>query len=150
MFSLNYLCNLNFYRTQASAPVSTQQRTNSTLSVNSSASSGPKKSSVVSTAPLIKKSPALQATPSPIAKNGNSLAPAPIIQGIDPKLFEQLKIELEEVRQQLTESDDVVVGLEKERDFYFAKLRKIEVMCQEDEQAGTVTDAHKLLEVSCF
>lgn len=70
----------------------------------------------------------------------------PQIQGINPKIFEELKHELEDVRQQLAESDDVVAGLEKERDFYFTKLRKIEVVCQEDEPAGVI-QVSKLLQV---
>lgn len=68
------------------------------------------------------------------------------IQGVDPKVYEELKRELEEIRQQLSESDDVVAGLEKERDFYFTKLRKIEVVCQDDEAAGII-QVSKLLQV---
>lgn len=67
--------------------------------------------------------------------------------GVDVQLFEQTKRELEELRQQLIESDEVVAGLEKERDFYFKKLRKIEVICQENE--GTV-EIQKFLEVFLF
>ena len=80
------------------------------------------------------------------------------ISGVDPhvrihfknliriQVHEELKKELEEVRRQLFESDEVVAGLEKERDFYFSKLRKIEVMCQDNEQTGAM-DIHKILQV---
>ena len=38
---------------------------------------------------------------------------------------------------QLSEMKTSVDGLEKERDFYFGKLRDIEVLCQEEGAAGT-------------
>ncbi|KAI8496071.1 microtubule-associated protein RP/EB family member 1-like isoform X2 [Branchiostoma floridae x Branchiostoma belcheri] len=41
--------------------------------------------------------------------------------------------EIAELNQQLMEIRMTVEGLEKERDFYFGKLRKIEVLCQENE-----------------
>ena len=39
-----------------------------------------------------------------------------------------------------------VQGLEKERDFYFSKLRDIEMMCQEEED-GVATPVQKLLDI---
>ncbi|KAL3869292.1 hypothetical protein ACJMK2_041992 [Sinanodonta woodiana] len=45
---------------------------------------------------------------------------------------------VEELKQQLQESRLTVEGLEKERDFYFGKLRDIEVICQEHEEEPVV------------
>uniref|UniRef100_A0A914D2P3 Uncharacterized protein n=1 Tax=Acrobeloides nanus TaxID=290746 RepID=A0A914D2P3_9BILA len=89
--------------------------------------------------------PAYVAPPKPSAPSarGGSMNQ---ISGVDPHVHEELKKELEEVRRQLFESDEVVAGLEKERDFYFSKLRKIEVMCQDNEQTGAM-DIHKILQV---
>lgn len=39
-------------------------------------------------------------------------------------------VQLEELNAQLMEAKLTIEGLEKERDFYFGKLRDIEVLCQ--------------------
>lgn len=57
--------------------------------------------------------------PRPAAEDKENLA--------DKKRMEEMSVELEE--QKVT-----VAGLEKERDFYFGKLRDIEVLCQENEE----------------
>ncbi|KAI3422600.1 hypothetical protein GPALN_013100 [Globodera pallida] len=59
----------------------------------------------------------------------------------DAHIIEELKqknVEMYELRNQLAESDEVISGLERERDFYFAKLRKIEVLCQDNENGGNL------------
>ena len=44
--------------------------------------------------------------------------------------------QVEELNAQLLESKLTIEGLEKERDFYFGKLRDIEVLAQEYESEG--------------
>lgn len=45
--------------------------------------------------------------------------------------------EIDSLTQEMAELRTNVDGLEKERDFYFGKLRDIEVICQEGDNAGT-------------
>ena len=138
-------------KSYAAAPT---QRVGSNLSVNSSGGTNRKPSGTSATPHQSTKQPAASAvsarqTTQPQQRpnyNGTAQQQTPQIQGVDPKIFEELKHELEEVRQQLAESDDVVAGLEKERDFYFTKLRKIEVVCQDDEPAGVI-QVPKLLQI---
>jgi len=44
--------------------------------------------------------------------------------------------QIEDLNAQVMEMKMTVEGLEKERDFYFGKLRDVEVMCQEDDGVG--------------
>jgi len=44
--------------------------------------------------------------------------------------------QIEDLNSQILEMKLTVEGLEKERDFYFGKLRDVEVMCQENEATG--------------
>ena len=44
--------------------------------------------------------------------------------------------QIEELNNQLIESKLTIEGLEKERDFYFSKLRDIEILAQEHEADG--------------
>nr|CAH7717611.1 unnamed protein product [Callosobruchus chinensis]CAH7722746.1 unnamed protein product [Callosobruchus chinensis]CAH7726063.1 unnamed protein product [Callosobruchus chinensis]CAH7739807.1 unnamed protein product [Callosobruchus chinensis] len=52
---------------------------------------------------------------------------------------------MEEITNQLQECKLTIDGLEKERDFYFGKLRDIEVMCQENEDENPIIQ--KILDV---
>lgn len=67
-------------------------------------------------------------------------------QSVDHQAVATLKRELDEAKEQLTDCDNVIASLEKERDFYFAKLRQIEVICQDNEQIGTV-DVSRVLAI---
>ena len=58
--------------------------------------------------------------------------------------------ELEELRNQVAQSDDTIRGLEKERDFYFNKLRDIEILVQTfvaemEEKAAVVPEESEVL-----
>ena len=54
--------------------------------------------------------------------------------------------EMEVLTSELSELKNNMEGLEKERDFYFGKLRDIEVICQEEENQGA-TLSDKVLQV---
>uniref|UniRef100_A0A915LWS7 Non-specific serine/threonine protein kinase n=1 Tax=Meloidogyne javanica TaxID=6303 RepID=A0A915LWS7_MELJA len=119
------------------------QRVGSNVSMNSNSGCGAssKKSSPTSLSTSTKK-PAMASTtgrraapaastpaprPAPTGQVAQNKAPPPVVDLQDLKIKDQ---QLEELRGQLAETDEVICGLEKERDFYFAKLRKIEVLCQ--------------------
>ncbi|KAL8582958.1 hypothetical protein ACOMHN_006502 [Nucella lapillus] len=76
--------------------------------------------------------PALNSIRSPVAKPTTNHA------GGDSRVVEDLRAEL----QQLTFEKE---GLEKERDFYFGKLRDIEVICQEQESDTTMKSIMNIL-----
>jgi len=52
--------------------------------------------------------------------------------------------EIEELNSKLSKLRDTIQGLEKERNFYFGKLRSIEVLCQQDETKDAETKAQVL------
>lgn len=60
--------------------------------------------------------------------------------------YEDLKARYDEVSRQVQESDDVISSIEKERDFYFTKLRKIEIICQDNEDEKKI-DISKIFDV---
>ena len=105
-----------------------------------SATSAPKPAAqtttTTTTTPLAKSTPRAPASSrtTPVTNNNNQAHVA------------KLEKELEELRNQLTDMDEAVVGLERERDFYYSKLRSIEVMCQDNEATGQL-DVQKVLNV---
>lgn len=79
--------------------------------------------------PAPRAAPAAKPAPARVASSGPARTAAPRAPGGDAnsqKVINELSVQLEE--QKLT-----VAGLEKERDFYFGKLRDIEVLAQEAE-----------------
>jgi len=64
----------------------------------------------------------------------------------DAGRVQQLQQQITELQELNTEHENLIESLEKERDFYFGKLRQIEVLCQETEKTGLVESA-KVLEI---
>ncbi|KAJ8306594.1 hypothetical protein KUTeg_017139 [Tegillarca granosa] len=52
---------------------------------------------------------------------------------------------IQELNQQISDMQMTVEGLEKERDFYFGKLRDIELLCQENEDVEVVKSIMDIL-----
>jgi len=89
------------------------------------ASSGMPKRSPASRPGLPASRPAPGARPTNGAKTSNGGA-----------MSGQAQAQVEDLTTQVLEMKLTVEGLEKERDFYFGKLRDVEVMCQENEAIG--------------
>lgn len=64
----------------------------------------------------------------------------------DAGRIQQLQDQIHELKEMNTEHETLIESLEKERDFYFGKLRQIEVLCQESEKTGQM-DSAKVLEI---
>ncbi|CAD6186898.1 unnamed protein product [Caenorhabditis auriculariae] len=86
------------------------------------------------------------ATPSNGLKQAAPKAPSAADNSQMLQQIRKLKEELDEATRQVSESDNVISSLEKERDFYFSKLRTIEVMCQDNESIGNV-EVSRILDV---
>ncbi|PAV60207.1 hypothetical protein WR25_21458 isoform B [Diploscapter pachys] len=83
-------------------------------------------------------------TPLPPTKNG-AAAPAPAKAAAGDKSGETA--EVKELRALLAEQQEVAVTIENERDFYFNKLRRVEVMCTSAKEKGVQVDIDKVLSV---
>lgn len=79
-------------------------------------------------------------------KPGRVGAARPAVSSM-PKARAAAQAQIEDLNNQMMEMKLTVEGLEKERDFYFGKLRDVEVMCQECEGQGGEVVRKKVLDI---
>jgi len=89
--------------------------------------------------PAPKAAPAESKRPAPAAAKPTSAKPAAASSGADEAKVAELNAKLTKLR--LT-----IEGLEKERNFYFGKLREVEIMCQTEPEVDAATKS-KVLEI---
>lgn len=82
--------------------------------------------------------PAPKAAPAPAAPR--SLASKTASNNVSNQQIEELSNQLMDMRLNLE-------GLEKERDFYFSKLRDIEILCQEADESESSAIITKILDI---
>nr|CAI5856098.1 unnamed protein product [Callosobruchus analis] len=94
----------------------------------------------------------VQKTTKPIGRASRLQRSVPKVNQVKPQPSKPLSNrmagdggKMEELTNQLQECKLTIDGLEKERDFYFGKLRDIEVMCQENEDENPIIQ--KILDV---
>ncbi|XP_038211643.1 microtubule-associated protein RP/EB family member 1 isoform X1 [Zerene cesonia] len=101
-------------------------------------------------APAVKKPAApvakVAARPQTIGKANSTVRSPPVNLRLNQNAKGDSKI-IEELNLQINELKATVEGLEKERDFYFGKLRDIEVICQEMEEQHNGPIIQKILDI---
>lgn len=96
----------------------------------------PSKASTTSPAPAASR-PKRGSNPAIGATNGSLVPPQPVAQAapsVDPMELTALKRQVEELTTQTEEDKLTIDGLLKERDFYFTKLRSVEILCQDQDE----------------
>lgn len=95
------------------------------------------------TAPVAK----VAARPQTIGKANSTVRSPPVnLSRLNQSAKGDSKV-IDELNHQLNELKATVDGLEKERDFYFGKLRDIEVICQEMEEQQNAPIVQKILDI---
>lgn len=84
--------------------------------------------------------PAPKPAPAPTASNRSLNATKASSNNASNQAIEDLSNQLMDMRLNLE-------GLEKERDFYFSKLRDIEILCQEADESETSPIITKILDI---
>lgn len=84
--------------------------------------------------------PAPKAAPAPIAPSRILNASKTASNNVTNQAIEDLSNQLMDMRLNLE-------GLEKERDFYFSKLRDIEILCQEADESESSAIITKILDI---
>lgn len=90
--------------------------------------------------PLTVSKPSPKAAPAPAAPNRSLNASKPASNNVSNQQIEELSSQLMDMRLNLE-------GLEKERDFYFSKLRDIEILCQEADESDNSAIIAKILDI---
>lgn len=93
----------------------------------------------VSSSKLVAK-PAPKPAPAPTAPSRTINASKTAANNVTNQVVDDLTNQLMDMRLNLE-------GLEKERDFYFSKLRDIEILCQEAEESESSSIIVKILDI---
>jgi len=83
--------------------------------------------------------PGKGAIKTPVTSTTKKAAPAPAGKKPATAAGGDRSAEIEELNQKLSKLKGTIEGLEKERNFYFGKLRQIELLCQQEEQKESET-----------
>jgi len=100
---------------------------------------GPPTGDVPASKPSTTRQPKSTTRPAARSRIGGT----PKVQQVDNTELLNLKKKMEEMKLQENELTSTVEALEKERDFYFGKLRDIEVICQDVENSEQADDFTK-------
>jgi len=82
-----------------------------------------------------KRSPQAAAPRAPVVSSRQPATARPAVSG-PARVSAGAQAQIEDLNNEILEMKLSVEGLEKERDFYFGKLRDVEVICQEHETTG--------------
>lgn len=58
---------------------------------------------------------------------------------------QKLQSDIKELKEEVSELKDTLSSMEKERDYYYNKLRQIELLCQQSELTGFVREVQDIM-----